>query len=51
MIALFTKYNSVDQIEKNEMGGACSSYGGEERYIQGFVGETLGKETTWKNQP
>jgi hypothetical protein len=27
-------------IEKNEMGGACSAYGGEERRIQGFGGET-----------
>ena len=24
------------KIEKNEMGGACSAYGGEERRIQGF---------------
>jgi len=23
------------------MGGACSTYGGEERFIQGFGGETL----------
>jgi len=30
------------------MGGACSTYGSEERRIQGFGGETLGKETTWK---
>jgi hypothetical protein len=29
-----------DQIEKNEMGGACSTYGGEKRWIQGFGGET-----------
>jgi len=28
-----------DQIE-NEMGGACSTYGGEQRHIQGFGGET-----------
>jgi len=28
------------------MNGACSMYGGEERHIQGFGGETLGKETT-----
>ena len=28
-----------DQIEKNEMGGVCSTYGGEERCIQGFGGE------------
>ena len=25
---------------KNEMGGACSAYGGEERRRQGFDGET-----------
>ena len=24
---------------KNEMGGACSAYGGEKRRIQGFGGE------------
>jgi len=32
-----------------DMGGACSAYG-EERRIQGFGGETLGKETTWETQ-
>ena len=32
------------------MGGACGTYGGEVRYIQGFGGETRGKETTWKTQ-
>ena len=34
------KFCSHDKIEKNEMGGACSAYGGEERRIQGFGGET-----------
>jgi hypothetical protein len=29
-----------DKIEKNEMGGACSMHGGEEKLIQGFGGET-----------
>ena len=29
-----------DKIEKNEMGGACGAYGGEEGCIQGFGGET-----------
>jgi hypothetical protein len=29
-----------DEIEKNEMGGACSVYGGGERCVQGFGGET-----------
>ena len=27
------------------MGGAYSAYGGEERRVQGFGGETWGKET------
>ena len=38
--ALLTQYCSDDKIEKNEMGGTCSTYGGEERCIQGFGGET-----------
>jgi hypothetical protein len=32
------------------MGGACSAYGGEERRIQGFSGETCGKVTTCETQ-
>ena len=28
-----------DKIEKNEMGGACGTYGGGERWAQGFGGE------------
>ena len=35
---------------KNEMGGACSTYGEEERCIQLFGGETRGKEATWETQ-
>ena len=31
------------------MDGVCSMYGEEEKGIQGFGGETSGKETTWKN--
>jgi hypothetical protein len=42
---LLTKYYSGEQIKKNEIGGACSTYGGQERYILGFGAETLGKET------
>jgi hypothetical protein len=41
------KYYSGDQIEKNEMGGACSTYGEEERIYRVLVGKT-GKQTTWK---
>jgi hypothetical protein len=29
-----------DKVEKNEMGGACSAYEGEERHVQCFGGET-----------
>jgi len=32
-----------DKIEKNEMGGACSAYGGEMRRIQVIGGETCGR--------
>jgi hypothetical protein len=34
------QYRSGDKVEKNEMGGACSAYGGEMMRIQGFGGET-----------
>jgi len=34
-------------MQENEMGWACSAYGGEERLIPGFGGETGEKETTW----
>ena len=50
MICTLTKYYSGDQIEKNEMDGAFRAYGGEERCIQGFGGETCGTQTTWKTQ-
>jgi hypothetical protein len=33
-----------DKTKKNEMGGACSTYGGGEGLVQGFGGETLVKE-------
>jgi len=36
MIVLLTQHCSRDKIEKNEMGGVCSTYGGQERRIQGF---------------
>jgi len=37
-----------DKIKKNELVVASGTYGGRERRIQGFDGETSGKETTWK---
>jgi hypothetical protein len=44
----YTQIYSGDQIQNNEMGGPSSMYGREKRCIQGFGGETCGKETTWK---
>ena len=40
MLVLFTKYHSGDQMRKNDLGGACGTYGGQERCIQDFVGKT-----------
>ena len=40
----------VKKIKTKEMGGACSTYGGEESHIQGFGGETRGKESIWEIQ-
>ena len=45
---MFKQYYSSDKIEKNETGLACSAYGGKESRIQGFGGETWGKEATWE---
>ena len=36
----FKKRTSNPVMEKNEMGGSCSVYGGEESRIQGFGGGT-----------
>ena len=46
-LLLLTKYYLGDPIKKNEMVGACGTYVGQERCIEGFGGETLGEETTW----
>jgi hypothetical protein len=35
-----------DKIEKNEMGGACSTYGGE-TCVQGFVWGNLKERERW----
>jgi len=37
---------SGDRIKKNEIGGACSAYGGEERGIEAFGREIQRKEPT-----
>jgi hypothetical protein len=35
-----------DQIRENEICGTCSTYWGQEKFVQGFGGETKQKETT-----
>ena len=40
---LLTQYCSGDKIEKNEMGGACSAYGGEERMYRDLVWKPEGR--------
>ena len=47
---LVTKYNLDDQINSNEMGRACSTYGEEAGYIQDFGGEAWGREKHLKTQ-
>jgi hypothetical protein len=37
---LLSKHYYGDKIENNEIGGACSTYGVEERCMQDFGGET-----------
>jgi hypothetical protein len=46
-VSVQVKYCACDKVEKNNLGRSCSAYGGEERCIQGFGGETWRKEATW----
>jgi hypothetical protein len=39
-VQCFFPYHSGDEVKKTEMGRTCGTYGGEERCIQGFSGET-----------
>ena len=41
MPVLLTKYCSGDKIEKKEMGGACSAYGGEKRHTGFWFGNLM----------
>jgi hypothetical protein len=50
ILSVLPQEYSGDKIDENEMCGTGSAYGGEERRIQGFGGETWGKETTWETQ-
>jgi hypothetical protein len=33
--------------KEDEMGGACGTYCGKEKYVQNFGGKSWGKEVTW----
>jgi hypothetical protein len=51
----YALYSSPDVIwviksRRPRWAGHLARMGGEKRYIQGFSGETRGKETTWKTQ-
>ena len=37
---LLIQYCENDKIKKNELGGACGAFGGVERRVHGFGGET-----------
>jgi len=39
-----------DEIKKNEMGGACGTYGGGERCVQGFGGKNTRERDHWGDQ-
>jgi hypothetical protein len=36
LMSVLTKGYAGDQINENEMGGACGTYGGQERCMHGF---------------
>jgi hypothetical protein len=44
---LLTQYRAGDKSEKNEMGGACSTYGGRERCVRGFWWGNLRERDRW----
>lgn len=47
---LAIRYPQGDTIKEDYMSGACSNYGLDEKFIQGFDGETSKKEPTQKDQ-
>ena len=50
---LYSSLNIVcgDKIEKNDVGGACSTYGIEDMYIRDFGWETEGRRPLGKTRP
>jgi hypothetical protein len=45
---LLARYYPGDQTKHKKIGGTCGTHERQERYIEGFGGETCRKETTWK---
>jgi hypothetical protein len=41
MVCTLTKFYSSGKIKEDDVGGVSGTNGGEEKYIQRFVGETL----------
>ena len=41
MCFILSSYDKVVAVRRNEIGGACGTYGGNERCIQGFGGRNL----------
>jgi hypothetical protein len=49
-LVLLTREYSADEINEDEVCGACGMYGGEKKCIQSLGWETLGREITGKTQ-
>ena len=47
MIFSYIKYHEAVRIEEDEMGGSYGFYGGQDKWIQGFVWKSLRKGRTW----
>ena len=48
MICTVDTVYSVEQSKEDEVGWACSTYGGEEKGIKEFVRNPQRKEISWK---
>jgi len=46
-VCALTAYKG-DKIEEDVIGRACGTFGGEEKCVQSFGGETSRKEPAWK---